>query len=420
MIVAAYVVMVVVVVAGVVAQLVRPLAPDLGPVPDPGQWFAVDLLSRVAAYRAPLRVAAVVGVFSEVVVPVWFVTTATGRGLVTRIATAVGVRRPARAAAAVVLTILAASALVSLPLSLWAYAHGRAYGLIVQSTAAWLGEWVAVRAVELAGAGAVTVVGAVLVGRWPRRWFLLAAPLGVAVVAVLVAIAPLVVEPLRLPTAPLADGPLRQRLEPLLDRAGGTDTTLLVARASTRTTRQNAYVSGLWGTRRIVLYDTLLERPADEVALVLAHELAHDQHRDLLRGVAGGAAGWVLGCLMVHMALSRAARAGRLVDRADPRGAALALAIVVVLLTVTTPLTSWVSRRAEAAADATALRLTDDAAAFCSVQRGFVETNLTDPAPPGWQRWWWATHPPVTSRLAMGAGANLSAATCRPHAVIGS
>ena len=56
--------------------------------------------------------------------------------------------------------------------------------------------------------------------------------------------------------------------------------------ASRRTTGVNAYVTGLGPTKRVVLFDTLLERYSrDEIRAVVAHELAHVRHRDVLRGV---------------------------------------------------------------------------------------------------------------------------------------
>ena len=56
--------------------------------------------------------------------------------------------------------------------------------------------------------------------------------------------------------------------------------------ASRRTTAANAYVTGLGPTKRIVLFDTLLERfSRDEVRVVVAHELAHVRHRDVPRSI---------------------------------------------------------------------------------------------------------------------------------------
>ena len=67
---------------------------------------------------------------------------------------------------------------------------------------------------------------------------------------------------------------------------------VLVADASRRTTTLNAYVSGFGSTRRVVLYDNLVDDvPEDQALSVVAHELAHAKHDDVLTGSLLGAAG---------------------------------------------------------------------------------------------------------------------------------
>jgi STE24 endopeptidase len=398
---AAWVAIVVIVVAGVLAQLLRPLAPDLGSVPDPARWFGAALLRRIHAFRNPLRVAAVAGELITAAVPLAVAVAPAGRRLVGRLVAAVGRQRTARAAAAVVAAVVMLTACARLPLGWWAYRHARTFGLSTQSPAGWLGDWAIARGVELVVVVALTLGGYVLLRRHPHRWYLIAAPLGVVVVAAAVLVAPLLLEPLRFDLEPLPAGPLRERLEAVLAADGRSRAPLLVADASRRTTTQNAYVSGLWGTRRIVLYDTLLEREPDEVAQVVAHELAHERHHDLARGVLGGAVGWVAVCIIAAVVLRWRVTRGRQRHTDDPHGAAAVLAVIMLALALSAPVAAWQSRRAEAAADLGALRLTGDATTFCAMQRGLVERNLSDPAPPTWQRLWFSTHPPAASRLAL-------------------
>jgi STE24 endopeptidase len=222
-------------------------------------------------------------------------------------------------------------------------------------------------------------------------------------VAVTTLAAPLVLEPLRYDTTPLPDGPVRRALSTVLEADGGTDAQLLVADASRRTTRQNAYVSGLAGTRRIVLFDTLLERPPAEVALIVAHELAHERNQDLVRGVLASGVGLAGLCLLVDRIVHRRIRRGVQRDVADPYAAGVVIAVLVLAMTVASPVVAWASRRAEAAADLGALQLTAAYDDYCAAQRGLVERNLSDPAPPTWARLWWWSHPPATSRLALAS-----------------
>src|SRR5437870_3184284 len=79
---------------------------------------------------------------------------------------------------------------------------------------------------------------------------------------------------------PLGDEGLADRLRALARRAGVPVRDVLVADASRRTRKVNAYVSGLGATRRVVLFDTLLrEAEPRQVELVVAHELGHRQAR---------------------------------------------------------------------------------------------------------------------------------------------
>jgi STE24 endopeptidase len=394
---------VVVVVAGAVAVFVRPLAPDLGPVPDPGRWFDAAQLERSATYQRPLRWAVLLATLIDVAVPLAVALTAPGRRLVARVVGIVGVRRRGRAAAAVAVVVVALTTIAGLPVGVWAHRHARAFGLATQSLAGWAGD----RAIELAvtavGAALVVGVGYALAARWPDRWVLVAVPLGLAATAAVTLAAPLVLEPLRYRVTPLPAGEIRDELTDVLAADGRGDAVLLVADASRRTTRQNAYVSGLAGTRRIVLFDTLLERPPSEVALIVAHELAHERHRDLARGVLAGGAGLAIVCLLIDTVARWRVRRGRQEGVADPMAAGVVVALLVITLTVTAPVSAWVSRRAEAAADLGSLELTSAVADYCAVQRGLVVRNLSDPAPPTWARLWWWTHPPAASRLQLAS-----------------
>ena len=130
----------------------------------------------------------------------------------------------------------------------------------------------------------------------PGRW---RPPLRVALaVGFLSFVAPVVLEPIFNRFRPLADERLAAELRALAERAGVPVRDVLVADASRRTTKVNAYVSGLGKTRRVVLYDTLLEAADEgELKLVVAHELGHRRERHIVKATVGamaGAALWVV------------------------------------------------------------------------------------------------------------------------------
>jgi STE24 endopeptidase len=236
--------------------------------------------------------------------------------------------------------------------------------------------------------------------RWRRAWPAVAGgALGLLVLAGSF-VYPLAVEPLFNDFEPLADGPLRTEIMALADAEGVEVDDVLVADASRRTTTLNAYVSGFGGTRRVVVYDNLVEDlPQDQALSVVAHELAHARHGDVVIGSVLGAAGAVAGVGLLALVLGGLGSRGRLT-----RGGAavpVVLALVALASLATSPVGSTVSRQIETRADVDALRATDDPVAFKEMQVQLALRSLADPTPPAWSQFWFGSHPTGLTRLAL-------------------
>lgn len=393
-----------VVVAGIVAQVARPLAPDLGGAPPPSQWFDAAHLEQVRAYRDPLYAVGLAALALRLAVPSLAAFTRTGRRLVDAIVRRVGQRRVGRAAAAVVLAVVVATDVLVLPLSFWAsYLHEGAFGFRTQGIGGWIYDWAVATVPAWLLVAGLAAAGYALAQRLPRAWPPLAGLSAAALTAVIVFAAPFVVELLTFRTEPVPEGALRDEVRRVLERSGEPIDEIVQADASRRTTKRNAYISGLAASRRVVLYDTLVNaHPPPEVGVILAHEIGHAQHRDLLRGTLFASAGVVLACYLLAAVARWRARAGHQAGLADPRAAAVMLAVVVLASAVTLPVQNAASRRAEAAADLAALRITGAPSVYVQVQEGLARANLSDPRPPRWVRHLWSTHPAPTARLEMG------------------
>ena len=122
--------------------------------------------------------------------------------------------------------------------------------------------------------------------RYPRRWWLPAVGgLGRCSAPLLAALAPVVLDPMFNDFTPLPEGETRSDVLDLARAAGVKVGEVYSVDASRRTTAANAYVAGLGPTKRVVLFDTLLDRYSrDEIRVVVAHELGHVRHRDVPRG----------------------------------------------------------------------------------------------------------------------------------------
>ena len=295
--------------------------------------------------------------------------------------------------AAIVTTL---SALVRLPLGYWrGYVRERRWGFSTQTAGAWLADrakgWGV--SVVLTAAAWTAVVG--LARAFPSGWPVVAGALLAVAVLVLSFVAPLVFEPLFNRFRPLEDERLADALRQLARRAGVPVRDVLVADASRRTTKVNAYVSGLGSTRRVVLYDTLL-READEreIELILAHELGHRRERHVLKGTLLGMVGAVGAVVAVWVVLGSKA--------ASPDELPAALLVLAVLELLGLAPGSWLSRRWERVADRFSLDLTHDVEAFERTHLELARTNLADLEPPRVAYVLLFSHPTPPERLALG------------------
>ncbi len=163
------------------------------------------------------------------------------------------------------------------------------------------------------------------------------------------------------------------------------------------TTAPNAESVGFGSTRRLILWDTLLDGRFSrrEIAVVSAHELGHLAHNHPLRRV-----GWLALFLIGATALIALLTRGR-GGLARPEAVPVALFVFVVLQLLTLPLWNIVSRHDEAEADWSALRATHDPAGAQTLFRHLATTSLADPNPDGWAYVIYADHPTIVQRLAM-------------------
>lgn len=378
-------------VAGILAITVRPHAPTVPVLPQARELaaFTPEVLERVRAWVGPIRVSFVLRTVLTLGVPVLLVTTARGRRVVDRLGSG---RLPTLRGA---LVPQVAAVLVSLPFVWWiSWDHAGAFGFRTAGPLRFALEAVGAFALEL-GITTVTVLLLLwLVRRRPHDWPAVGTLLGTVLTGLLVLVHPLVVTALLYDPQPLEDAAVRAAVEPVVARSTLPETELLVGNASVRTTRVNAFVTGVGPTQQVILWDTLLELPPGRVAAVVGHELAHAEHADLPRGVLASATGILVALGLAQLVLRRI---GDVRLRGPRAGAVVAVALVVGQF-VTTPVVAWESRRVEAAADARALELVRDPAGQVALQRGFVIDDLSDPDPPAWVRLL-GSHPTSSQRI---------------------
>ncbi|WP_418059470.1 M48 family metalloprotease [Pimelobacter simplex] len=294
-------------------------------------------------------------------------------------------------------------------------------GLAAGSWGAWTLDVVKGDLVAIVTTALAVIALVACIRRLPRLWPAVAGLAAAGLVMLGSFVYPVVVEPVFNHFTPLPDGPLRTQILDLAQTEDVKVDDVLVADASRRTTTLNAYVSGFGQTRRVVLYDTLVDSsPTDETLSVVAHELAHAKYDDVMTGTALGAAGALLGVGLLGLLLPvpRRPRAGDTADEGpDEAGAGdeagdasylggvgvvpRVLALVAIGTLLAAPVQNGISRQLETRADQTALEVTKAPQAFVDLQRRLALRSHADPTPPEWSQWWFGSHPTVLQRIGL-------------------
>ena len=386
--------------AGAATFLLRPRSGLIEPVPvDVEAYFTSLQLDRAEDFRSVQRLLGIGGIV-------------VGTGALAllawrppRVLERLG-RRPLLGAAAAGAGISVLLVAVGLPISAWQRSRALDVGLATQSWPDWAVDVLKSSAINAVFAAAGGLLALVLIRRFRRNWWIPASGLIVAFGVITIWLWPVVIDPLFNKFEKLPDGPVRRDVVELADRAGVDVGEVYRVDASRRTTAANAYVGGLGHSKRVVLYDNLLnDFPPAEVRLVVAHELGHQKHNDLLRGLAWLA---LVAPAGMYLAQRLAEAFGRRYGLSDPSVEPGPIMLPAVALAVTLAsllfgsASNILSRQVEARADAFALRLAGDPAAFEDFEKRIAVRNVTDPSPPALPQFLFGTHPTTIQRIGIG------------------
>jgi Zn-dependent protease with chaperone function len=302
-------------------------------------------------------------------------------------------RRPILAGAGVGAALAVVITIATLPVAAIARERAKDVGLVTQDWLGWAGDVVKGTAIEalIAAAGGAVLVFAIR--RFGRRWWIPASGVVLAFGVITTYATPIVIDPL-FNRFDRIEGPLRAKVLELADEAGVHVGEVYEMDASRRTTAANAYVTGLGSTKRVVIYDNLINEFSPEaVEGVVAHELGHVHYDDVPRGLLYLLIVTPFGMLAVARLSERMMRK----DAPTPVPAvALAIALIVPAITM---ISNQLSREVEARADRFSIQLTQDPDGLIEFQRKITVQNVSDPDPPGWVSFLLGTHPTAVQRI---------------------
>ncbi len=385
-----------VVVAEAAAWLLRPRDIENPVHADENAYFSHEELTKARDYASGQRLILVGSLVAEGAV---LILLATGRPAVTRRALERLAARPVLGGAAAAAGLSVVVAVTTIPFGIWAHERSVDVGLSTQSLGGYLSDSGKATAIGAILAGAVGTFALWLMRRFGRRWWIPGTAGVVLGAAVITWLAPVVIAPLFNKFKELPPGQARTDVLDLAHRAGVDVGHVYEVDASRRTTAINAYVNGIGSSKRVVLYDTLLEdlnRP--ERNSVVAHELGHVHGNDIRRGLVFVALITPLALIFASgMARAIAGRHGE--EPGQPAylpAFALAIAATSFVLGIAG---NQLSRAVEARADTFALQLTDDPKGMIELQQQLADRNLADPDPPDAFSFVFGTHPPTIDRI---------------------
>lgn len=231
-----------------------------------------------------------------------------------------------------------------------------------------------------------------------NAWWLWGFALLFSVAVLMNVIYPTIIAPIFNKFTPLEEGDLKTEIESMMEGVGLKSDGVFVLDASKRDSRLNAYFGGLGKSKRVVLFDTLMEKLTNkELLAVLGHELGHFSHGDIWKNIG------MMGVLL----FSSFFLLGNLPDTlftemSVPKSAGVEIAMMMLLLPLLsflfTPILSAVSRHNEYAADAFGSELGGKENLVSALMK-LVEENKSFPKSHILYAFFYYTHPPVLERL---------------------
>jgi STE24 endopeptidase len=280
-------------------------------------------------------------------------------GVLVRVRTGLERRKPRPVLASFVVGViyLLIDWALSLPWSV--YAHWwreKQYGLTSQAFGGWLGEGVMSLAISAIFTGLFFVALYALIRKARRLWWLWAGVLTAGFMVIGMLVAPIYIEPLFNNYTPAPNGPVRDAVVVMAKANGIPSDKIFIYNGSKQSNAYTANVSGLFGSARIAMSDTMFKKGADlaEVRGVVGHEMGH---------YARGHSLWITGTFSLLAMLAffivdrlfvptqRLLGAGGVMGIADPAGLPVLSVILAVLALLGTPIINSMIREIESDAD---------------------------------------------------------------------
>lgn len=302
---------------------------------------------------------------------------------------------------------------IALPLRMYGHVLSRRFEVSVENWASWFLDWSKEQLLVAGFSLIFALIFSAVIRRSPRRWWLHFWFAALPILLFFVFISPWFIDPLFDTFAPLeASHPnLVAAIEKLTEHAGvpiPADRVFLM-QASAKTNDVDAYVTGLGASKRVVIWDTTIQKmTTDETLFVVGHELGHYVLGHVWKGFLFFAGLLVAGFYALfrglHWALGKWSGDWRIYGPEDWAALAVLLLLLEMAMFLASPIVNGFSRIEEHAADVYGLEVIhgivpDSSEVAAQSFQVLGEVDLADPNPPAFITFWLYSHPPLADRL---------------------
>jgi STE24 endopeptidase len=296
-----------------------------------------------------------------------------------------------------------ATSIISIPFSLFVtFKIENKFGFNVMTPKLWLTDFLKSIALSTVLTGIVLSIGLWLIQSSPDYWWIWVWLFFLIFSLFMMYISPYVIEPLFNKFTPIEKPDLEDRIKNLMQKADIRVSRVFKMDASKRSKHTNAYFSGIGKVKRIILYDTLLEKMNhEEILAVLAHEAGHWKKKHILKMIIVAE---IVSFIGIYISF-RILQTDFLADLFQIQKATFYAKLVLlgfiggILSFPFTPLGSYVSRRFERQADKFACDLTENREAMASALIKLSKDNLSNLHPHPLYAAFYYSHPPVIERI---------------------
>ncbi len=294
---------------------------------------------------------------------------------------------------------------IELPIDYYqSFVREHAYGLSDQAFGKWAGDELKGLLIGIVAGVLLLWVPYLLLKKSPQRWWLYTGLLTIPFLFFIIMIQPVFIDPLFNDFGPMKNKALEAKILGLAQRAGIEGSRVYEVNKSADTKHLNAYVTGFGGTKRIVLWDTLLKEMNErEVLCVMGHEMGHYVLGHVWKLILFFSMVILLTLFAIHRTarwmLGKYHRRFGFSELSDIASLPLIILLFSLYIFIVTPAVMAFTRHTEHESDRFGLEITHDNHAMATAFTKFVTNDLANPRPNLLVKLWQYSHPTTGERI---------------------